>query len=125
MLYLLSCSILVIQFYGEVVFIKTKEKIKMPKDLMGRIGEKNSRMRQGLIVAGPHYYPGHSTYLYLRVQNVTAGMIKIKEGDKIAQIFFEQLIDIPEKDYEHQSDASFNDEDDYRRMAKYKDEYED
>ncbi|MDY2697943.1 MAG: hypothetical protein SOV61_00090, partial [Lachnospiraceae bacterium] len=70
---------------GEVVFVKTKEKISMPTDLMGRIGEKNSRMRQGLIVAGPHYYPGHCTYLYLRVQNATAGTIKIKKGDVIAQ----------------------------------------
>lgn len=110
---------------GEVVFIKTEEKIKMPDDLMGRIGEKNSRMRQGIVVAGPHYYPGHSTYLYLRVQNITAGTIKIKEGDKIAQIFFEQLTQSPEIDYAHQPDASFNDEEEYRGLAKYKDEYED
>ncbi len=109
---------------GEVVFIKTKEKIKMPNDLMGRIGEKNSRMRQGLIVAGPHYYPGHCTYLFLRVQNASPGTIKIKENDKIAQIFFEQLSEVPERNYQHQPDASFNDENDYRGLAKYKDEYE-
>ena len=110
---------------GEVVFIKTKEKISMPTDLMGRIGEKNSRMRQGLIVAGPHYYPGHCTYLYLRVQNATAGTIKIKKGDIIAQIFFEQLMDTPDKDYSQQVNASFNNEDAYRGLANYKDEYED
>lgn len=109
---------------GEVVFIKTKEKISMPDDLMGRIGEKNSRMRQGLIVAGPHYYPGHNTYLFLRVQNVTSGTIKIKKGDKIAQIFLEQLLECPEKDYSQQPNASFNEEDNYRGLAKYKDEYE-
>ncbi len=72
---------------NEFVFIKTREKIKMPNDLMGRVGEKNSRMRQGLFVSGPHYYPGHNTYLYLRVLNITASTIKIKEGDEIAQIF--------------------------------------
>lgn len=110
---------------GEVVFIKTKEKISMPTDLMGRIGEKNSRMRQGLIVAGPHYYPGHCTYLYLRVQNATSGTIKIKKGDIIAQIFFEQLMDTPDKDYSQQVNASFNNEDAYRGLANYKDEYED
>lgn len=109
---------------NEVVFIKTVEKIHMPDDLMGRIGEKNSRMRQGLCVAGPHYYPGHTTYMYLRVQNITAGTIRIKKNDKIAQIFFEELSDVPEKTYEQQSDASFNDEDQYRGLAKYKDEYE-
>ena len=110
---------------NEVVFIKTKEMIKMPNDLMGRIGEKNSRMRQGLCVAGPHYYPGHKTYLYLRVQNITSGTIRIKKGDKIAQIFFEELGDTPEENYEQQSSASFNDEQEYRGLAKYKDEYED
>lgn len=109
---------------GELVFIKTKEKIRMPDDLMGRIGEKNSRMRQGLVVAGPHYFPGHSTYLYLRVQNITSGTIKLKKGDNIAQIFFEQLIDNPERDYKSQPNASFNDEDDYRGLARYKNQYE-
>lgn len=34
---------------GKTVFIKTVEKIHMPKDLVGRIGEKNSRMRQDYV----------------------------------------------------------------------------
>ena len=109
---------------GEVVFIKTVEEIHMPNDLIGRIGEKNSRMRQGLYVAGPHYYPGHKTYLYLRVQNISSGTIKIKENDSIAQIFFEELCEVPEKTYAQQSNASFNNEDEYLGLAKYKDEYE-
>lgn len=109
---------------GEVVFVKTVEEIHMPNDLMGRIGEKNSRMRQGLYVAGPHYYPGHKTYLYLRVQNISSGTIKIKENDSIAQIFFEELCEVPEKTYAQQSNASFNNEDEYLGLAKYKDEYE-
>ncbi len=109
---------------NEVVFIKTKEKIKVPDDLMGRIGEKNSRIRQGLSVIGPHYYPGHETYLYLRVQNVTSSAIKIKSGDAIAQLFFEQLVCVPEKTYASQENASFNNEDEYRGLGNYKDEYE-
>ena len=108
----------------EVVFVKTKEKIKMPYDLMGRIGEKNSRIRQGLSVVGPHYFPGHETYIYLRVQNVTSSAIRIKSGDSIAQIFFEKLADVPDKTYDKLEDASFNKEDDYRGYGKYKDEYE-
>lgn len=40
---------------GETVFIKSKEVLVMPDDLMGRIGEKNSRMRMGIEVSGPHY----------------------------------------------------------------------
>lgn len=109
---------------GEFVFIKTREKISMPTDLMGRIGEKNSRIRQGLSVSGPHYYPGHTTYLFLRVYNMTSCTIKLKKGDEIAQIFFEQLTQIPEKDYRYQQNASFNDESNYRGLARYKSEYE-
>lgn len=109
---------------NEVVFVKTKEKIKMPSDLLGRIGEKNSRMRQGLCVSGPHYYPGHTTYMFLRVQNITSSTIKIKEGDTIAQLFFEQLVETPENDYGQQPEASFIDEVEYRGLSNYKDEYE-
>ena len=91
---------------------------------MGRIGEKNSRMRQGLWVSGPHYFPGHKTYIYLRVQNLTADTIKIKKEDKIAQIFFEQLTEEPENAYSDQQNASFKEEDQYRGMGRYADEYE-
>lgn len=59
----------------------------MPADLMGRIAEKNSRMRMGLVVSGSHYYPGHETY-------------------------------------DQQQGASFNNEDAYRGLGRYKDEYE-
>lgn len=109
---------------NEAIFVKMEEKIHMPNDLMGRIGEKNSRMRQGLWVSGPHYFPGHETYIYLRVQNINANKIRIKKGDKIAQIFFEQLSEVPEQTYDKQQNSSFNGEDLYRGMAKYKSEYE-
>ena len=109
---------------NEFVIIKAKEEITMPEDLMGRIGEKNSRIRQGLSVVGPHYYPGHKTGIYLRVHNITSSVIKIKEGDTIAQLFFEQLKEIPDKTYDKQANASFNDENEYRGLGNYKDEYE-
>ena len=109
---------------GEFIFVQTREIIHMPKDLIGRIGEKNSRIRQGLSVAGPHYYPGHKTYIYLRIQNITCANITIRENDSIAQIIFEQLESVPEKAYDEQEDASFNDEYQYRGLANYRDEYE-
>lgn len=109
---------------GETVFIQTKEMIHMPDDLMGRIGEKNSIMRLGLQVSGPHYFPGHKTYMFLRVSNISPNRIQIRKGDKIAQMFFEQLTDCPQKTYAFQEDASFNDEEQYRGFAGYQDEFE-
>lgn len=108
----------------ETIFIKTIEKITMPDNLMGRIGEKNSLMRLGLSVTGPHYYPGHETYMYLRVQNISPNQITISKGDKIAQLFFEQLSDVPEIPYDRQENASFNQENKYRGVAGYKSEYD-
>lgn len=104
---------------GQVVFVKTKEKLKIPDNLVGIIGEKNSRMRQGLIVAGPHYQPGHETYGYLRVQNVSSNTIVIRNGDSIAQIFFEQLTSKPDKPY----DGTFQNEEDYNGLGNYEQAY--
>ena len=43
----------------------------MPLNVLGRVAEKNSRMRQGLQVDGPHYQPGHITYVFMRVRNIS------------------------------------------------------
>lgn len=109
---------------GEVVFIKTKEKLKIPDNILGRIAEKNSKMRQGLQVSGPHYHPGHVTYAFLRVHNISNNIITISSGNNIAQIIFEELKSNPEISYRDQEGASFNDETEYRGLGNYKDEYQ-
>lgn len=110
---------------NEIVFVKMLERISMPGDLMGRIAQKNSRIRQGLAVEGPHYFPGHTTTIFLRVHNLTGDNIRIRKGDSIAQIMFEQLAEVPAKPYDRQVDAAFNDETEYTGMARYADEYTD
>lgn len=109
---------------GEVVFVKTEQQLIIPKDILGRVAEKNSRMRQGLVVSGPHYQPGHVTYAFLRVQNISENVIVLHKGMKIAQIMFEQLSGIPDVPYDRQSGASFQDEAQYRGLGNYKAEYE-
>jgi deoxycytidine triphosphate deaminase len=109
---------------GETVFIRTKEQLSIPKNILGRIAEKNSRMRQGLKVDGPHYQPGHVTYAYLRVQNISHQIIELSSGIKIAQIFFEQLSQVPDSTYDLQPNASFQNETSYRGLGNYKAEYE-
>ena len=109
---------------GEVVFVKTLEKLSIPNNILGRIAEKNSRMRQGLRVDGPHYQPGHVTYAYLRVQNISENVITLKKGNKIAQIFFEQLSQIPEMPYSAQDTASFQNETEFVGVGNYKEEYD-
>lgn len=109
---------------GEIVFVKTQEKLSIPTNVLGRIAEKNSRMRQGLKVDGPHYQPGHVTYAFLRVQNISENVIEISRGMKIAQIIFEQLTQAPEMPYNEQQDASFQNEVKYVGLGNYQEEYQ-
>lgn len=108
---------------NEFIFIKTKEQLKIPTNILGRIAEKNSLMRTGLIVSGPHYQPGHTTYAFLRVYNTSYRRIAINENQKIAQIIFEELKEIPEIPYNANNNSSFNNEDTYRGYGNYKNQY--
>lgn len=108
---------------GATVMIKTKEKLSIPDNITGRVGEKNSLLRMGLKVDGPQYQPGHTTYAFLRVQNISADEITLKVGMHIAQIYFEELKERPERTYAEQENASFQNEDEYRHFGKYEQEY--
>lgn len=107
----------------EFVIVKTNEELKIPTNIIGKIEEKNSLLRLGLFVSGPVYQPGHQTYSFLRVYNMSNTEITLKKDFKIAQIFFEELTDIPEETYDKKLDASFNNENKYLRYGKYEEQY--
>jgi len=108
---------------GEVVFVRSNEKISIPTNILGRVAEKNSRMRQGLIADAPHYQPGHVTYVFMRVRNISTNVIKLSNGMKIAQIMFEELKEIPDVPYSAQKNASFQNETKYVGLGNYQVEY--
>lgn len=108
---------------GHFVYIKMKEKVHIPNNILGRIEQKNSIMRLGLVVDGPNYQPGHKTNIYLRVQNISPNEIKIHQGQILAQMIFEELKDVPERPYNEDNTASFNDEFEYSGFAKYEGKY--
>ena len=96
---------------GETIFVKSDVKLKLPKDCIGIIYERNSVMRQGLVVDGPVYQPGHETYAFLRVRNIYAKEKVLSVGDPIAQIRFEQLHEVPINTYESEA---YQKEEDFR-----------
>lgn len=108
---------------SSTMIIRTSEKLKMPNNILGRIAEKNSVMRMGLFVRGPHYQPGHETYCFLFVKNISTNEITLKKGMKIAQIIFEELKEIPEVAYNENKNASFNNEINYKGFSNYEEEY--
>lgn len=108
---------------GAFVYIRAKEKLNMPNDLIGRIEEKNSRMRMGLVVSGPTYQPGHKTSIFLRVHNISNNSIHIRKDTEIAQIMFETLNSNPNKLYGTNSGDSFQNEFSYKGYGFYDSEY--
>lgn len=104
---------------NESAFVESVEIITMPKDLLGRVALKNSRIRLGLSLDAPLYQPGHKTRIYFRVTNVSADSITLYSGEKYAMIVFEQLKGEPDYPYE----GVFRDEFDYRGLGDYKDVY--
>lgn len=98
---------------GETVYVKSDIEIQMPVDCIGRIVERNSVMRIGLVVSGPCYQPGHKTKLFLRVHNITSNDICLYKNQGIAQIMFEHLDMKPDKPYSKEADNSYQDETKY------------
>ncbi len=93
----------------ETVFVKAKEELNMPRDLVGCIVEKNGVMRLGLQVSGPMYQPTHNTAIFLRVTNLTEYIITLNKGFAIAQIYFEEAYP-PNNPYSNRSDAKYTGE---------------
>lgn len=105
----------------EIIMVRCKEEIAVPNDLAIRIENKNSLIRLGLSITSPIYNPGHETPIYIRVENVSGNIITIEHEMAIAQMIFEKLSDIPMTTYNKKINASFNNEDKYRGLGKYKD----
>ena len=108
---------------GSYIYVKMCEILNMPRDLIGRIEEKNSRMRMGLVVSGPTYQPGHNTVIFLRVQNISSDIIQLRKGMKIAQIVFEEISPCLEKSYADRVGTAFQGEFNYSGYSIYETEY--
>lgn len=56
---------------GDSAFVVAKEIVALPDDLAARALLRNSRIRQGLSLDAPLYFPGHKTAVFFRVTNVS------------------------------------------------------
>ena len=106
------------------VIVKTVEEITVPNDMTISVGQKNSVIRLGLYVDAPRYFPGHKTFMFIRVMNLSDKTIQLNNGFNIAQLFFERLNEEPEISYSNQKGASFNNETEYLGYGEYKKHYD-
>lgn len=104
---------------GESVFVASAETVALPPDVSATVALKNSRIRQGLAIASPVYFPGHKTRLFYRVTNVSADQLELGVEANIAQVMFERLAQPVGTPYS----GAFQNEFDYRGLASYSDIY--
>lgn len=104
---------------GDSTYVSTVEVIKLPENIAARVLLRNSRIRQGLRLDAPLYFPGHHTRVFFRVTNMSSDQITLSTSDGIAQLVFETV----EGNVEHPYKGSFSDELDYRGLGGYKDIY--
>ena len=104
---------------GDSAFVRCVEGVRLPADLAARVLLRNSRIRQGLTLDAPLYFPGHGTVLYYRVTNVSGSAIDLDCADGIAQVEFERV----EEPVEHRYDGAFQGEVSFRGMGSYRDAY--
>ncbi|WP_169173257.1 dCTP deaminase domain-containing protein [Bifidobacterium oedipodis] len=104
---------------GDSVFVASKEVLNLPSDMTAQVLLRNSRIRQGLSLDAPLYFPGHHTRVFYRVTNVSADSIALDAGRGIAQLVFEPVAGAVDAPYE----GAFSDELDYRGLGRYQNVY--
>lgn len=102
---------------GEFVMIETDVAVSVPDNMVISVGQRNSRIRMGLLVDGPKYFPGHKTNIYVRAINLSQDKILLRKGDGIAQLFFQELAETPLQTYDQQENNSFNQETVFRGLG--------
>lgn len=104
----------------ESVFISCREIINLPNNLTAIINIRNSRLRQGLSVESPIYFPGHHTRMFFRITNVSSESIQLNSGESYAAIFFEPIQGNVLSPYKNKT---FSDEFNFTGMADYTEQY--
>lgn len=74
----------------EFVLVSSVEYFSMPKDVVGRVCDKSSWLRQGLRIGNTVIEPGWRGYLTMELFNCGNDVIRIKSGTGISQILFYQ-----------------------------------
>jgi dCTP deaminase len=78
---------------GEMCLGKTKEKIKLPADIMGKLEGRSRYARMGLIIhtTSALVQPGSNNRQILEIVNLAPFPIKLHVGMRVSQVVFERL----------------------------------
>lgn len=75
------------------------EYLRMPKTLKGRCVGKSTLARVGVVINTTPLEPGWEGHLTIEIGNISPSPVRLRVGEGIAQLEFEQLSGNPEVDY--------------------------
>jgi len=85
---------------GEFILAATKERFKMPTDVVGIVHDKSSWARRGVTVQNTVIEPGWEGWLTLEIKNIGDKLIQLIEGQGIAQVIFHRTDEPVDKPYD-------------------------
>ena len=85
---------------GQFTLASTVEHFAMPNDLIASVHDKSTWARVGLAVQNTIIEPGWEGYLTIEITNHGRDRLEIVEGDPIAQILFQTLVEPTEQPYQ-------------------------
>lgn len=84
---------------GAFQLASTLERFAMPSDVLGKVADKSTWARRGLVVQNTIVEPGWRGYLTLELANHSAEIIGLEAGMPIAQIILHLLDESTEQPY--------------------------
>lgn len=107
----------------EYILVALEEVISLPDNISAHIRPKTRYTRLGLIVSDQHCNSTYTGHLRIGLFNATDYPIRIRAGVSIAQLIFDELLDVPssEKQYRNKKDACYQNENGEFRGAKFDD----
>lgn len=85
---------------GRFSLAAARERFCMPPDVLGIVHDKSSLARRGLSVFNTVIEPGWEGYLTLELRNHGPELLRLVEGQAIAQVVFHRLDEVAERPYE-------------------------
>ncbi len=95
---------------GEFVLGATKEYIKLPDDLVGRLDGRSSLGRLGVVIhsTAGSVDPGFEGYLTLEIANISKVPVTLWSGTRVCRLTFDTLTSPSEMPYNKRKESKYN-----------------
>lgn len=95
---------------GEFVLGSTREYVKMPEDLVGRLDGRSSLGRLGVVIhsTAGSVDPGFEGYLTLEIANISKVPVSLWPGTRVCRLTFDTMTSPSEIPYNKRKESKYN-----------------